>query len=193
MPLDVNDLKQPLRKFTQYPALDDLRLIKQDMLFEVKTDASVIFDGVVEYCRVQSIWLVTVSTVTYALLWPLWYDRKWSPSSVTKKTNSLRKTTVIKRKTLAWEHTELKQCPVPVSDLIQHVLIVHSCDKRKCGVYDFCDFCTYEFPSKCICDRRDTGHLHTKDYHDPTNKYYEVLDRKAGYTTSFQRRRKKLL
>ena len=71
MPLDVNDLKQPLRKFTKYPALDDLRLITQDMLFEAKTDASAIFDGVVEYCRVQSIWLVTISTVTYALLWPL--------------------------------------------------------------------------------------------------------------------------
>jgi hypothetical protein len=74
--------------------------------------------------------------------------------------------------------------PVPLADVIEQVCIVHSCDRKNvnsgCAVQEVCQ--THRSLMSLCCT--DTCKFEWQDFHDTTNKTYELLDRTTGFITN---------
>jgi hypothetical protein len=163
----------------------------REFFLSVGDTASIKYDENTAYCTLDNIVVVHVGTDRYVWLSPRWFDvKQW----VGRKDNDaperhpVRKTILVKRRLK--DDKAAYFAPVPVSDLLLHVGIVHSCVRtlgagRQSEAYlcQAAPACKMHQDHECK-DCGNTARWVVQDCHSKKNEIFEVMDRAAGFVTS---------
>jgi hypothetical protein len=132
-------------------------------------DISIKVEGSTEYCRVFKIFVVRFGGRFFGFLFPFWYKKE-------NRTHRVTRNQLVTR-TAVFERPDALCPPVAWADVMQQVLVAHSCSELcvvKCLRHD-----------ERRCKGNDCKHPSAhKVYHNQDVKLWEVVDRQGGFTTA---------
>ena len=143
---------------------------RRKLIVRVGDDVQLTWGGKPAYCTIKELLVVWIKSIAYLWLVPgVWYY------DVNKgKTHHLRETVIQRRKVPGDERSF---APIPPDDIIQQVAVQHSCEMngpQKCFLRRICQH------GKSCCNQKCKGWVHF-----PANNRFEIIDRAAGYGSSY--------